>query len=88
MDCVCMPSCAGLNSIEEGLDPFATVDIPPIPFASTDVGMVRNGTAELPGCENEIFVRTQKRLRKRRKFFIDQFTFVSRQTNKIPDGLQ
>jgi len=41
-----------LNIIDDGLEEFATVMIPPIPFASTDVEIRRNGTAVLPACPN------------------------------------
>jgi hypothetical protein len=39
-----------LNIIEVGLDEFAVVMMPPMPFASTDVDIKRNGTALLPAC--------------------------------------
>jgi len=42
-----------LNIIDDGLEEFATVIIPPIPLASTDVEMRRKGTAEPPDCPNK-----------------------------------
>ncbi len=55
-----MPRCAGLNIIEVGLDEFAAVMMPPIPFASTEVDINRNGTALLPACPYDSVTMREK----------------------------